>query len=202
MKTQDNSFLAIATLVVLIVVGLGLYLSVHAFGVLVEYVNSEVSSTVLVCATLLICSIIISRALSRQFVSADSATSNKQTVYERVLLAWSEVHRSGRQPEGAEVDELERLLVLRASKSVINCHQRLRELATPLDPSNATPLDPSNATTRAALQQLIAEIRKDLGHGELPWFPSAAVDLLFRQRDQPSEAAAPKSGEFKVVNKR
>ena len=191
MKPQNATVMALATVLVLGGLGFGLYFLVQAFGFLVEYLDSEVSSMAIVgCATLLLCSVMIARGLSRRPVAPDSGPSAKEALYDRALSVWSKTCRHSRQPGGEEFDELERLLVLRASKSVLNCHLRLRGLAPPLDPSGGP--------TRAALQQLIAEIRKDLGHRELPWSSAALVDHLFR-RGEPSETATPGSGEFKVM---
>src|SRR5262245_27884127 len=117
MKPQNNIVTALVTVVVLGVVGCGLYFLVRTFGFLVGVLDSEINRMALVgYITVLLSAMIIARGLSRRPVSSDSGRAAKEVLYERLLAVWCEAHRRGGMPGGAEYDELERLLVLRASK--------------------------------------------------------------------------------------
>ncbi|MCP4664719.1 MAG: hypothetical protein GY856_55775 [bacterium] len=192
MKPQNKTVTALVTTVVLAAVGFGLYLLFQAFTFLAGSLEvSEISSTALIaCATLLLSSMILARGLSRRPSPPNPEAPAKEALYERVLSAWSEGFRQGRPPGGAELDELERLLVLRASKRLLDGYLELKKLEGPFESS-----DPA---LRSALERLVAEIRKDLGHRELPWTSASAVDLLLR-RSEPPARAVPGSHEFKVV---
>jgi len=172
MKPQHNIVTALVTVVVLVVIGCGLYFLVHAFDFLVGGLDSEISRLALVgYITLMLSAMIIARGLSRRPSLSDAERVAKEALYERILAAWGEAHRQGGRPAGVEFDEFERLLVLRASKSVINCYLGLQRLELPFDPSDAT--------TRSALQRLLAEIRKDLGQRNVGLETSDVLDLLF-----------------------
>jgi hypothetical protein len=121
--------------------------------------------------TLMLSAMIMARGLSRRPALSDAERAAKEALYERILAAWGEAHRRGGRPAGAEFDEIERLLVLRASKSVINCYMGLQRLELPFDPSDAT--------TRSVLQRLLAEIRKELGQSNVGLEISDVLDLLF-----------------------
>ena len=178
MNQQKNILVAIVS--GFAVAGLGLYVLMITYEITVAGLDSETRSKVLVaCVTLLLGAGIFARGMSRSSVSPDLTSAARESLYERLLANWSDACHHGRKPHEFDIDGIERLLILRASKNVIHSHLRLRAMPSPLDTS-----DP---TTRAALQQLIAEMRRDLGHRELPWFPATGVDLIFRQYE-PSEA--------------
>ena len=88
------------------------------------------------------------------------------------------------------MDEVERVLLLHASTGVLKSYLSVRCLAHPLDPAEPV--------TRSAIQRLIFEMRRDLGHRDLPWSSAHAVDLVLRQEESPGESVSG-SGQFKVV---
>jgi hypothetical protein len=189
MKPQDKVALGLITVIALCLFGFALSLVPRAWGFLVEIFDSEVGRMVLVgYAVLFLSSLTIARGLTRRAVR-DLQPSAKGELYERILAAWSAAHRRGDYPGGIEFEELERHLVLHASQGVLNGYFALCKLDGGMDPSVAT--------TRAALQRLIREMRKDLGRRDPPW-PSPALDLVFQRGETPAEKNAGQPEVYRV----
>jgi hypothetical protein len=195
MKVKSHVILAGSVAFLLAVCAFSLFLLAGIFGSLVGMVDTEVSRlTLLGCLTFLLSSLIVARSLSRRVQALESGTPAKEALYQRVLAVWMDAHRRGNAPAGAEFEEIERLLVLRAGRGMLKCYLELCRTGRSLDSSHAD-------VTRTALEKLIFEMRKDLGHRDLPWSSAAAADLLLRHRE-PSANAVPGSGQFRVVEGR
>ena len=182
MRPQEKAITVVVTGIVLVALAFGLYFFAQLFGSFFADLDAAIGRTALVGFTAVFLSaLIIARGLSRRATGADSVASEKAAMYHQLLtlLSGGEPPAAGQPP--VTLQEVERQLVVRARKSVLDRYMALRAFGPHPDP------DDPNA--RAALQRLVLEIRRDLGHRDGPFAVEGAVDLVMVSKPpRPTEA--------------